>query len=157
MKRQLLKWSLGAALLFGSAIASAQGMWAGRLAQRANERHNELIQELGLTASQQAVLASVEAARRQFFMQLLVDLPPLIARIKADLHNPDADLRATAAAVQATVDRELAAHRQVVAARLDLYEALSPQQQAQVRAELINKLEAFEKLKEALLALAATR
>jgi Spy/CpxP family protein refolding chaperone len=143
-------------LLYGN--ASAQGLLAQRLVERAAARHDALVQNLDLNASQRAALAQVEATRNTFLLQLLADLPPLMARVKADLANPAADLRATAAIVQATVDRELLAHRQVVEARLDFfYEVLTPAQQAIVRAELTERLAALEKLREALLALAATR
>lgn len=151
----LATW-LGALLLSGA--AAAQGVLAQRLVERAAARHEALVQTLQLDAGQRAALAQVEATRNAFLLQLLTDLPPLVARVKADLADPAADLRTTAALVQATVDRELAAHRRVVDARLDFfYDVLTPAQQALVRAELSERLVALEKLREALLALAATR
>lgn len=144
------------AVLPSPAQAQLQGQVLSRLLDRAADRHDRIVEALALDPAQQAALAQVEATRRQFFLQLMADLPPLIARVKADLADPQADLRATVAALQSTVDRELLAHRRVVSARLDFYDQLDPAQQAQVRAALAERLAALEKLREALFALAAS-
>jgi hypothetical protein len=110
---------------------------------------------LHLSPSQQQAYAELRALRLANLATARAELSALSERVKADLSDPSADLRATQQAIRVTADALIAAHRDYTSARLDFYQQeLDPTQQAQVRAHLLAAVERLERLGELLLAFA---
>jgi hypothetical protein len=147
----------GALLLAGT--VAAQGLLprtgAGPWAERLGERRSTAVAALHLSPSQQQAYAELRALRLANLATARAELSALSERVKADLSDPSADLRATQQAIRVTADALIAAHRDYTSARLDFYQQeLDPTQQAQVRAHLLAAVERLERLGELLLAFA---
>jgi hypothetical protein len=150
---------LAAPLLAVACLATAQAMPTGPFArvfaERLIERRATFASELALDPAQQVAFDALGRSQLLAAMEARADVEALVARLKADLAAPAADLRLTAAEVDATVDRRIAAQRQLREARLAFYDQLDPAQQEQTRAELLDRIERLERLRVALLDLAA--
>ena len=150
MKRIML--ATGCALALGAAglVAAQAYVPGGGWFARAQARSQAFAAELALDPAQQAAWSGVQRERIEFLLGLRLDLEQLKVRVRRDLADPAADLRQTAAAIEATVDRELAAHRAVRDAQLAFYDGLDAGQQAKVRAHLLERIEKLERLREAI-------
>ena len=113
-------------------------------------RQQAFAASLDLTAAQQASLSQLRARELAFRGDARADVAQLATRVKADLADPHADLHATVHTIQSDVDRLLAAHRDVTAAKLAFYDSLDARQQAKVRAQLLARIEKLERLRDAL-------
>jgi Spy/CpxP family protein refolding chaperone len=150
---------LAVPLLAVASLASAQAMptgpFARAFAERLVERRAAFASELVLDPAQQAAFDALGRSQLLAAMEARADIEALVIRIKNDLAAPAADLRATAAEIDATVDRRIAAQRDLREARLAFYDQLDPAQQEKARAELLDRIERLERLRVALLDLAA--
>lgn len=101
--------------------------------------------ELGLTAEQaaqwQAIQADASALRQATLAQVKAELD----RTQEELAQPDADLRAIGQQYQSIALAALLEQRQLRDRRLAFYASLDPQQQAQVRAFLLEVSERAER------------
>jgi hypothetical protein len=154
MKRMLLAAGLAVALGAGGYAAAQSFVPGGPWLAPIQARQQALAAELALDARQAAAWQAVQRARVEFLLGLRVDVEALRQRVVRDLADPASDLHATAAAIEATVDREIAAHRVVRDAQLAFYDGLDPAQQAIVRRHLLERIERLERLREALADLA---
>jgi hypothetical protein len=152
MTRQRTWTALVAVLVLGltGTVAAQVLIPGGALAERFAARRAALLAQLQLSPDQVGAWAQVERRRGEFALGLRSEVDQLAQRVRADLADPNVDLRRTARTVQDSVDRQIAAHRELVEARLAFYEQLDPEQQARVRAELLARLERLENLREAL-------
>lgn len=148
-----------APLLAFACVAAAQttptGPFARAFAERLIERRATFASDLALDPAQQAAFDALGRSQLLVAMEARADIEALVIRIKADLAAPGADLRATAAEIDATIDRRIAAQRELREARLAFYDQLDPAQQERTRAELLDRIERLERLRVALLDLAA--
>jgi Spy/CpxP family protein refolding chaperone len=111
------------------------------------------LNSLNLTPAQQAQARALQQASRQTQADALLAAAATAEQVKRDLKNPNADLRQTALLVQSTVDMQLASHRALTAQRLSFYETLNPTQKAQVREQLVQRIERLERVRDLLLEL----
>ena len=113
--------------------------------------------ELGLTAAhakQWDALRADAVALRQVGR---VDLQGGAVELRALLDQPSADLRAFSNASQLKFDAHIAEARALRDRQLDLYESLSPGEQARVRAAMAERLDRLSKLRERLAGFIAAR
>lgn len=113
--------------------------------------------ELGLTAAHakqwDALRADAVALRRIGRM----DLQGGAEELRALLDRPSADLRAFSDASQRKFDAHIAEARALRDRQLDLYESLSPDEQARVRAAMAERLDRLSQLRERLAGFIATK
>ncbi len=113
--------------------------------------------ELGLTtahAKQWDALRADAVALRQVGR---VDLQGGVVELRTLLDQPSADLRAFSDASQLKFDAHIAEARALRDRQLDLYESLSPDEQARVRAAMAERLDRLSKLRERLAGFIATK
>ncbi len=113
--------------------------------------------ELGLSAAharQWDALRADAVALRQVGR---VDLQGGAIELRALLNQPSADLRAFSNASQLKFDAHIAEARALRDRQLDLYESLSPGEQARVRAAMAERLDRLSKLRERLAGFIAAR
>lgn len=85
------------------------------------------------------------------------DLRSGAAELRVLLDQPSPDLRAFSNASQRKVDAHMAEARALRDRQLDLYESLSPDEQARVRAAMADRLDRLSKLRERLMGVIASR
>jgi len=113
--------------------------------------------ELGLStthAKQWDALRADAMALRQVGR---VDLQGGAAELRTLLNQPSADLRAFSDASQLKFDAHIAEARALRDRQLDLYESLSPDEQARVRAAMAERLDRLSRLRERLAGFIAAR
>ena len=106
--------------------------------------------ELGLSAGhakQWDALRSETVAMRQVGRE---DMRSGFIELRGLLDRPDADLRAFSTASQNKLDAHMAEARALRDRQLDLYESLSPDEQARVRAAMAQRLDRLAKLQQRL-------
>jgi Spy/CpxP family protein refolding chaperone len=112
--------------------------------------------ELGLSSahaqSWDALRADAVALRQVGRDDLVVGM----REFRSLLDRPSPDLRAFSAESQRKVDAHIAEARALRDRQLDLYESLSPDEQARVRAAMAERLDRFSRLRERLAGLIAT-
>ena len=86
-----------------------------------------------------------------------VDLQGGAVELRALLNQPSADLRAFSDASQLKFDAHIAEARALRDRQLDLYESLTPDEQARVRAAMAERLDRLSKLRERLAGFIAAR
>ena len=86
-----------------------------------------------------------------------VDLQGGVVELRTLLNQPSADLRAFSDASQLKFDAHIAEARALRDRQLDLYESLSPDEQARVRAAMAERLDRLSKLRERLAGFIAAR
>jgi hypothetical protein len=139
-----------------AALIAATAVSAPRLA-RGDAMLPPTAAELGLsTAHAQAwdALRADAVAMRQVGRD---DLVVGMGEFRSLLDQPSPDLRAFSKASQRKVDANMAEARALRDRQLDLYESLSPQEQARVRAAMAERLDRFSRLRERLAGLIATK
>ena len=113
--------------------------------------------ELGLATAHakqwDALRADAVALRRIGRM----DLQGGAEQLRALLDRPSADLRAFSDASQRKFDANIAEARALRDRQLDLYESLSPDEQARVRAAMAERLDRLSQLRERLAGFIATK
>ncbi len=113
--------------------------------------------ELGLStahAKQWDALRADAVALRQVGR---IDLQGGAVELRTLLNQPSADLRAFSDASQLKFDAHIAEARALRDRQLDLYESLSPDEQARVRAAMAERLDRLSKLRERLAGFIAAR
>ena len=113
--------------------------------------------ELGLTkahAKSWDALRADAVALRQIGR---VDLQDGAEELRALLDRPSADLRAFSDASQRRFDAHIAEARALRDRQLDLYESLTPEEQARVRAAMAERLDRLSRLRERLAGFIATK
>lgn len=113
--------------------------------------------ELGLSANhakQWDALRAETVALRQIGRE---DMRSGFAELRGLLDQPGADLRAFNDASQNKIDAQMAEARALRDRQLDLYESLSPSEQARVRAVMAKRLDRMAELHERLAGFFATK
>jgi Spy/CpxP family protein refolding chaperone len=101
--------------------------------------------ELGLDATQAAQWQAIQADARALHQDMLMQVKLELAETREALAEPDVDLRAIGQNYQSIALTVLMEQRQLRDRRLAFYNGLDPQQQAQVRAFLIEVTERAER------------
>lgn len=138
------------------ALAATTALSAPRMA-RGDAMLPPTAAELGLStahAKQWDALRADAMALRQIGR---VDLQGGVVELRALLDRPSADLRAFSDASQLKFDAHIAEARALRDRQLDLYESLSPDEQARVRAAMAERLDRLSKLRERLAGFIAAR
>lgn len=138
------------------ALAATTAISAPRMA-RGDAMLPPTAAELGLStahAKQWDALRADAMALRQVGR---VDLQGGVVELRALLNQPSADLRAFSDASQLKFDAHIAEARALRDRQLDLYESLSPDEQARVRAAMAERLDRLSKLRERLAGFIATK
>lgn len=147
------KIALVAVLALGAGAAGAQVL-GGPLAARLSARQQAFVASLELNGAQQQAFAQLKGRELAFRSAARADVGTLASRVKSDLADPRADLHATVAMIQSDVDRLIARHREVTAAKLAFYDQLDARQQQKVREALLARIERLERVRDALIDLA---
>lgn len=138
------------------ALAATTALSAPRMA-RGDAMSPPTAAELGLStahAKQWDALRADAMALRQLGR---VDLQGGVVELRALLDRPSADLRAFSDASQLKFDAHIAEARALRDRQLDLYESLSPDEQARVRAAMAERLDRLSMLRERLAGFIAAR
>lgn len=138
------------------ALAATTALSAPRVA-RGDAMLPPTAAELGLStahAKQWDALRADAIALRQVGR---VDLQGGVVELRALLDRPSADLRAFSDASQLKFDAHIAEARALRDRQLDLYESLSPDEQARVRAAMAERLDRLSRLRERLAGFIAAR
>lgn len=138
------------------ALAATTALSAPRMA-RGDAMLPPTAAELGLStahAKQWDALRADAIALRQVGR---VDLQGGVVELRALLDRPSADLRAFSDASQLKFDAHIAEARALRDRQLDLYESLSPDEQARVRAAMAERLDRLSRLRERLAGFIAAR
>lgn len=154
MRKYSLIAATAALFLVSTGVVLAQTPALNALVRFVSERQQaaaNFIGSLNLSPAQQAQANALQQTARQTRLDALHTASITAEQVKRDLKNPDADLRQTTRLVQSTVDAQLAAHRALTAQRLSFYDTLNPTQQAQVREQLVQRIERLERVRELLL------
>ncbi len=141
---------------FTVALAATTAISAPRVA-RGDAMLPPTAAELGLSAAharQWDTLRADAVALRQVGR---VDLHGGAVELRALLNQPSADLRAFSNASQLKFDAHIAEARALRDRQLDLYESLSPDEQARVRAAMAERLDRLSKLRDRLAGFIAAR
>lgn len=140
-----------------AALAATTAISAPRLAGRADALLPPSAAELQLTpahAKQWDALRGEAAALREVGRD---DLRGGMTAFRALLDQPSPDLRAFSDDAQRRFDAHLAEARALRARQLDLYESLTPAEQARVRKAMADRLDRFARLRERLVDALASR
>ncbi|MES2669406.1 MAG: hypothetical protein V4673_03155 [Pseudomonadota bacterium] len=113
--------------------------------------------ELGLTAAHAKQWDALRADAVALRQVRRVDLQGGAVELRALLDQPSADLRAFSNASQLKFDAHIAEARALRDRQLDLYESLSPGEQARVREAMAERLDRLSKLRERLAGFIAAR
>lgn len=113
--------------------------------------------ELGLTAAHAQQWDALRADAVALRKIGRVDLQGGAEELRALLDRPSADLRAFSDASQRKFDAHIAEARALRDRQLDLYESLSPDEQARVRAAMAERLDRLSRLRERLAGFIATK
>jgi LTXXQ motif family protein len=154
MRKFTLISAAAALLLLSTSVVVAQPSMLSALLRFVGERQQAVasfIVSLNLTPAQQAQANALQQSAKNTRMDALLAASITAQQVKRDLQDPKADLHQTAQLVQATVDTQLAAHRALTAQRLSFYDSLNATQQAQVRAQMVQRIERLERLRQVLL------
>ena len=145
----MLRRVLFCLLLGASATAAAQTPPAPLPAALRAE-----LQALNLTPVQRAELMALMLQAQALRAGVQDDVDALIDEAKAELAQPDADLRTLALEREAVVDARLANLRSLRDGLIEFYyDDLDPTQQAQIRQMLLTKVERMERLRDVLIEL----
>lgn len=140
-----------------AALAATTAFSAPRLASRADAFLSPSAVELQLTpahAKQWEALRSETAALREVSRD---DLRGGMTEFRALLDQPAPDLRGFSDESQRRFDAHLAEARALRERQLDLYESLTPAEQARVRKAMADRLDRFARLRERLVDALAAR
>lgn len=153
MRKSMLTAAIVAVLAIATVpTVSAQSGGPGtRLIERILDRRADIAASLALTPAQQQQWNALGRLKLATVIDTRAAVADGVVRLEADLSLANPDLRATQAYIDALVDQRLAAHRALRDAQLDFYYTLNPTQQAQVRGELLERLDHLERLRELLL------
>jgi hypothetical protein len=139
-----------------AAVAASTAFSAPRMA-RGDTTLPPTAAELGIApahAGEWDALRAEAAALRQVGRE---DLRSGIDSFRRLLDQPSPDLRAFSLESQRKVDAHMAEARALRDRQLDLYETLSPQEQARVRAAMAERLNRFARMRERLADFIATK
>lgn len=140
-----------------AALAATTAFSAPRLAGRGDAFLPPSAAQLKLTpahAKQWDALRSEAAAMRQVGRE---DLRSGVAEFRTLLDQPAPDLRAFSNDAQRRFDAHLAEARALRERQLDLYESLTPAEQARVREAMAERLDRFAQLRERLASMFAAQ
>ena len=140
-----------------ASLAATTAFSAPRLAQRGDAFLPPSAAQLKLTpahAKQWDALRSEAAAMRQVGRE---DLRSGVTEFRALLDQPAPDLRAFSNDAQRKFDAHLAEARALRERQLDLYESLTPDEQARVRKAMAERLDRFAQLRERLVSMFAAQ
>lgn len=140
-----------------ASLAATTAFSAPRLANRGDAFLPPSAAQLKLTpahAKQWDALRSEAAAMRQVGRE---DLRSGVTEFRTLLDQPAPDLRAFSNDAQRKFDAHLAEARALRERQLDLYESLTPDEQARVRKAMAERLDRFAQLRERLVSMFAAR
>lgn len=110
------------------------------------ERQEAALSRLDLDVEQRAQLDQLLADQRSFRRAAHAEIGVLLTDTQADLRAPEADLHQIAAEVDRSLFALVAESRSLRAQRMAFYDSLSPEQQAEVRSLLADRLERGKRL-----------
>ena len=113
--------------------------------------------ELGLSAAHAEQWDALRADALTLRQAGRINLQGGVVELRALLNQPSADLRAFSEASQLSFDAHIAEARALRDRQLDLYESLSPNEQARVRAAMAERLDRLSRLRERLAGFIAAR
>jgi Spy/CpxP family protein refolding chaperone len=140
-----------------ASLAATTAFSAPRLANRGDALLPPSATQLKLTpahAKQWDALRSEAAAMRQVGRE---DLRSGVTEFRTLLDQPAPDLRAFSNDAQRKFDAHLAEARALRERQLDLYESLTPDEQARVRKAMAERLDRFAQLRERLVSMFAAQ
>ena len=138
------------------ALAATTALSAPRMA-RGEAMLPPTAAELGLTTAHAKQWDALRADAVSLRQVGRVDLQGGVVELRTLLDQPSADLRAFSDASQLKFDAHIAEARALRDRQLDLYESLSPDEQARVRAAMAERLDRLSKLRERLAGFIATK
>lgn len=110
------------------------------------ERQEAALSRLDLDAAQRAQLDELLADQRAFRHAAHTEIGTLLEQTQSDLRAPDADLHQISANVDRALFALIAEGRGLRNQRMAFYDNLSPEQQAEVRALLADRLDRAKRL-----------
>ncbi|AVP97976.1 hypothetical protein C7S18_12530 [Ahniella affigens] len=141
--RSLVLVGLSALALAVTGVSLAQQQSFGA---RWLERQEAALSRLDLDAAQRTQLDQLLADQRAFRLAAHSEIGTLIDQTQSDLRAPDADLHQIAANADRALFALLAEGRGLRNQRMAFYDSLSPEQQAEVRSMLANRLDRAKRL-----------
>lgn len=138
------------------ALAATTALSAPRMA-RGEAMLPPTAAELGLTTAHAKQWDALRADAVSLRQVGRVDLQGGVVELRTLLNQPSADLRAFSDASQLKFDAHIAEARALRDRQLDLYESLSPDEQARVRAAMAERLDRLSKLRQRLAGFIATK
>lgn len=110
------------------------------------QRQEAVLSRLDLDANQRTQLDQLLADQQSFRRAAHSEIGALLSDTQADLRAPDADLHQIAADVDRSLFALIAEGRSLRNQRMAFYDNLSPEQQAEVRSLLADRLERAKRL-----------
>lgn len=105
----------------------------------------KVVAQLHLNSTQTQALNSIQAERKAMFTQLRAQHQTMVTSMETTLKSDNPDLRSLAQQSDAVMDQMRQQTRKIRDDELNLYDTLTPQQKAVVRASLLKRMSFMQK------------